>query len=78
MPTVPDLVKVLVITGAEAEAFTVITNVAEPVPALFVAEIKTLKVPAVVGVPVIVPEASESPAGNPVAPYKVGFPEAVI
>jgi hypothetical protein len=58
------------ITGAEAEGLTVITNVAEPVPALFVAETVTLDVPATVGFPVIVPVdvLMLSPPGNPVAP----------
>ena len=62
--------KELLITGAEAEEFTVITNVAEPVPELFVAEIVTFEVPATVGVPVIAPVdvLMPSPPGNPVAP----------
>jgi hypothetical protein len=59
---------------------TVITNVADPVPELFVAEIVTFEVPATVGVPVIAPVdvLILSPTGNPVAPYVMGFPEAVI
>ena len=67
-------------TGAEAEGLTVITNVAEPVPALFVAETVTLDVPATVGVPVIAPLVvlRFSPAGKPVAPKEVGVPEAAI
>jgi hypothetical protein len=66
--------------GADAEALTVITNVADPVPELFVAEIVTFEVPATVGVPVIAPVdvLILSPTGNPVAPYVMGFPEAVI
>ena len=57
-----------------------ITNVAEPVPALFVADMVTLDVPAPVGVPVIAPVAvlSVSPAGKVAAPKEVGLPEAVI
>jgi hypothetical protein len=71
---------VLLITGAEAEGFTVITNVAEPVPALFVADMVTLDVPAPVGVPVIAPdvELRINPAGKVAAPKEVGLPEAVI
>ena len=70
MPTVPDCASELLITGAEAEEFTVITNVADPVPALFVADMVTLDVPANVGVPVITPVdvLMPSPPGNPVAP----------
>jgi hypothetical protein len=63
-------VRELLITGAEAEGLTVMTNAAEPVPALFVADMFTLKVPAPVGVPVIAPVAvlSVSPGGNTAAP----------
>ena len=70
MPTVPDCASELLITGAEAEEFTVITNVADPVPALFVADMVTLDVPANVGVPVIAPVdvLMPSPSGNPTAP----------
>ena len=80
MPTVPDCVSELLITGAEAEEPTVITSVAEPVPALFVADIVTLDVPAPAGVPVIAPVdvLMPSPPGNPVAPKEVGLLEAVI
>ena len=76
----PVAVRELLITGAEAEEFTVITKVADPVPEPFVAEIVTFEVPADVGVPVIAPVdvLMPSPPGNPVAPYEVGFPEAVI
>jgi hypothetical protein len=47
-----------------------ITSVAVPVPDLFVAEIETLEVPAVVGDPVIAPVLvlRLSPAGNTAAP----------
>jgi hypothetical protein len=67
-------------TGAEAEGLTVITNVAEPVPALFVADTVTLDVPATVGVPVINPVdvLTLSPLGNPTALKEVGVPEAAI
>ena len=80
MPTVPDCASELLITGAEAEEFTVITSVADPVPETFVAEIVTFEVPADVGVPVIAPVdvLMPSPPGNPVAPKEVGLPEAVI
>ena len=66
----PDCASELLITGAEAEEFTVITNVADPVPALFVADMVTLDVPANVGVPVIAPVdvLMPSPSGNPTAP----------
>ena len=66
----PECASKLLITGAEAEEFTVITSVAEPVPALFVADIVTLDVPAPVGVPVIAPVEvlRPSPPGNPTAP----------
>ena len=76
----PDCASELPITGAEAEEFTVITNVADPVPVTFVAEIVTFEVPADVGVPVIAPVdvLMPSPPGNPVAPKEVGLPEAVI
>ena len=59
---------------------TVITSVAVPVPEPFVAEIKTLEVPAVVGVPVIAPVIvlTLSPPGKPAAPKDVGLLEAVI
>jgi hypothetical protein len=59
---------------------TVITNVADPVPEPFVAEIVTFEVPATVGVPVITPVdvLMLSPPGNPVALKEVGLPEAVI
>ena len=52
------------------EEFTVIANVAVPVPALFVALKPTLKLPDAVGVPEIapVPVLAVSPAGSPVAP----------
>ena len=76
----PDCASELPITGAEAEEFTVITKVADPVPVTFVAEIVTFEVPADVGVPVIAPVdvLIPSPPGNPVAPKEVGLPEAVI
>ena len=66
----PECASKLLITGAEAEEFTVITSVAEPVPALFVADIVTLDVPAPVGSPVIAPVdvLMSSPPGNPTAP----------
>ena len=59
---------------------TVITSIAVPVPEPFVAEIETLEVPAVVGVPVIAPVVvlTLSPVGSPVAPKDVGLLEAVI
>jgi hypothetical protein len=47
----------------------VITSVADPVPELFVAEIDTFEVPAVVGVPEIIPvELILRPVGRPIAP----------
>ena len=60
----------LLITGAEAEELTVMTNVADPVPEPFVAEIVTVEVPVTVGVPVIAPVdvLMLSPPGNPAAP----------
>ena len=75
----PDCARELLITG-KGGLLTVITSVADPVPALFVADMVTLDVPAVVGVPVIAPVdvLMPSPPGNPGAPYKVGLPEAVI
>ena len=80
MPTVPDCASELLITGAEAEEFTVITKVADPVPVTFVAEIVTFEVPADVGVPVIAPVdvLTLSPLGNPTALKEVGVPEAAI
>ena len=67
-------------TGAPKAAFTVMFNVALPVPPALFAEIVTLLVPAALGVPVIapVPVLMLKPAGKPVAPYEVGLPEAVI
>ena len=55
-------------------------NVAEPVPAEFVALIVTLKLAAVVGVPEMRPVVvlTESPEGKPVALKLVGLLLAVI
>jgi len=67
---VPLAAKGLLITGAEADEFTVITNVAVPVPEPFVAEIVTFEVLATVGNPVIAPVdvLMPSPSGKPAAP----------
>ena len=48
---------------------TVMVRVRVPVPVAFVAPSVTAKVPATVGVPVIVPKTGSmlNPAGNPVA-----------
>ena len=63
-----------------AEAAVLRANVAEPVPAEFVALIVTLKLPAVVGVPEMTPVVvlTESPDGKPVALKLVGLLLAVI
>jgi len=55
-------------------------KVVDPVPAAFVAEIVTEKVPPTVGVPVMVPVSASKLAqlGRPMAPYDVGLPEATI
>ena len=78
MPTCPVAVKELLITGVVVA--TVTTKVAVPVPALLMAPIETLEVPADVGVPVIAPVAvfTERPAGRPVALKLVGELLAVI
>jgi hypothetical protein len=59
----------LVITGATLAAEIVIVKDAVPVPVPLVALSVTTEVPAVVGVPVIVPktESTPKPAGRPVA-----------
>ena len=78
LPTVPVAVVALVITGAAA--LIVKTSVAEPVPLAFVALIVTLDVPAVVGVPEMIPVAvlTLRPAGNPLALKLAGLFVAVI
>ena len=50
--------------------FTVMCNVADPVPVMLVAEIVTVLTPVAVGVPEITPvvELIARPAGSPVAP----------
>jgi hypothetical protein len=78
MPLVDaEAVRALVMTGEGAWAvgtwiaglFTVIDRAAMPVPAEFVAERVTAKLPGAVGVPEINPELvfTESPEGRPVA-----------
>jgi hypothetical protein len=59
---------------------TVIVNVADPVPAAFVADIDTEVIATVVGVPVICPfdVLTNSPTGRPVALKLVGLLIAVI
>ena len=75
----PDCARELLITG-KGGLLTVITSVADPVPALFVAEISTLDVPAAAGFPEIAPVvvSTLSPVGSPVALKDVGLLEAVI
>ena len=55
-------------------------NVAEPVPLTFVALKPTLKVPADLGVPEMMPAvvSTERPAGKPVALKLIGVLVAVI
>ena len=68
------------ITGEGAVAVTVNVRVALPVPAVFVALMVTLKVPATVGVPEIKPVVGfmVRPTGRPEAAKLVGEFVAVI
>ena len=78
MPTFPLAVAALDTTGAAT--VTVIVKVFGFVPPPLIAPTITAVVAAVVGVPEINPVAVliERPAGNPVARYDVGVPDAVI
>ena len=77
LPQVSVILNQLASTGASA---MVIFRVADPVPVTLDADIVTLDVPAVVGVPEITPVVlfTLRPAGKPVALYEVGEFEAAI
>ena len=72
LPQVSVILNQLASTGASA---MVIFRVADPVPVTLDADIVTLDVPAVVGVPEITPVVlfTLRPAGKPVASYEVGL-----
>ena len=78
MPIFPLAVAVLETTGAAT--VTVIVKAFVPVPPPLMAPTVTADVAAVVGVPEINPVAvlTVRPAGNPVALYDVGVPDAAI
>ena len=69
VPSRPEAVLALVITGATFAAATVMVRVAVPVPVEFVADSVTVAVPAAVGVPLMAPVSAliDRPAGRPVA-----------
>ena len=70
----------LVTTGATTGAAMVSVSVAWPLPTALLAEMVTVDVAAVVGVPLITPVEvfKLNPAGSPVAPKDVGVLLAVM
>jgi len=70
IPTPPDSPSDGVGSSDQPDAPTVITSVIVPVPPSLVAVTVTAQLPAVVGVPLMVPAtgSTDNPSGNPVAP----------